>query len=567
MQGMVPGKTSLVSDALVFALFGKTLKNTNNKYIPNRNVSEKLKPYVKVYLRSDGQLYSIESYGKVVSGIMSTLGMEVLKLNDDYSVIEDLTQSSVNKTKQYIQDNIIGCTFDIFKSSIIISSSDFMNFFEGMGKDAKRKYIENIFNLNCFGEMYSLVKFDINDIKKETLFMKNEMLKYIDSISDLENKFNSYNEKARQIQENTKNKILEKYNELQKLKKEKESIKYNDVSDLNNQLKEINSKISVNEKEKRSLEQQNIEAKAEIKHSLKLINELKKIKDGLCEKCKTLMDERYDLSHNVETINNLKKNIESNEILITDKKNIIDNLRTEYDKISDIYDENIILIQKVDKLSMSIKYTSEEIKSLKAEYDNNKENNKNPYEELLSNEKKQLKSLKVKLIEYNKNLKHLDILKEACSENGVKRFILKDIVKLLNSLIQKYLNEIGSEMIVYFDETMEFKFLTQSGECEFSSFSAGEKQRIQISTMLAFRDLILNSKIFSNLFIIDEMLDMNIDSICITNIMKILKRQIDEKNQSVFIISHRSELADNEGYWNNIIKVTKENGISTYEII
>ena len=81
-----------MSDALVFALFGKTLKNTNNKYIPNRNVSEKLKPYVKVYLRSDGQLYSIESYGRVVAGIMSTLGMEVLKLNDDYSVVEDLTQ-------------------------------------------------------------------------------------------------------------------------------------------------------------------------------------------------------------------------------------------------------------------------------------------------------------------------------------------------------------------------------------------------------------------------------------------------------------------------------------------
>ena len=567
MQETVPGKTSLVSDALVFALFGKTLKNTNNKYIPNRNVSQKLKPYVKVYLRSDGQLYSIESYGRVVAGIMSTLGMEVLKLNDDYSVVEDLTQSSVNKTKQYIQDNIIGCTFDIFKSSIIISSSDFMNFFEGMGKDAKRKYIENIFNLNCFGEMYSLVKFDINDIKKETQYMKSEMLKYIDSISDLENKFNSYNEKTLQIQENTKNKILEKYNELQKLKAEKEEIKCKDMTDLNNELKNIDAKIKVLEKEKRTLEKENIEAKAEIKHSANLINELKKIKDGLCKKCKALMDERYDLSHNIETINKLKNDIEVNEKSINEKKDSIDELRKNYDELSDEYDKNILLIQKADKLSMSIKYMVEEIKNLKAEYDNNKENNKNPFEDLLNDSNKQLASLKIKLIEYDKNLKHLDILKDACSENGVKRFILKDIVKLLNSLIQKYLNEIGSEMIVYFDETMEFKFLTQSGECEFSSFSAGEKQRIQISTMFAFRDLILNSKIFSNLFIIDEMLDMNIDAVCIENIMKILKRQIDEKSQSVFIISHRSELADNEGYWNNIIKVTKENGVSTYEVI
>ena len=131
------GKTNLLIDALMFALFGKTLKNTNNKYIPNRFVSEKLKPYAKLYFRSNGQLYSSETYGRVVGGVMSTIGMELLKLDDDYNVIEDLTQSSVNKTKQYIQNNLLGCTFNVFKSSVIISSSDFINFYEGLNKDQK----------------------------------------------------------------------------------------------------------------------------------------------------------------------------------------------------------------------------------------------------------------------------------------------------------------------------------------------------------------------------------------------------------------------------------------------
>lgn len=561
------GKTSIIADSLVFALFGKTLKNTNNKYIPNRNVSDKLKPYVKIYLRSNGQLYSVETYGRVVGGIMSTIGMELLKLNDDFSINEDLTQSSIIKTKQYIQDNILGCSFDIFKSSIIVSSSDFMNFFEGMGKDAKRKYIESIFNLNCFGEMFSLIKLDINDIKKEALFSKNETLKLVDEIANLENKFNSYNEKTLQNQENVKAKILSKYNELTRLKEEQNALEYSDLSDLNVQISEYKSKISKNEKEKRALEKQQIEFKSEIKHSGNLIEELKSLKEGLCDDCKLLMDERYDLNKNVETINNLKDKLVENNEKISILKDSISNMEIEYERLSDEYHKNALIIQKVEKINTSIKFITAEIKNLKAEYDEHKKNEENPFEELLKNTKKTLKNLKIKLIEYNKNLKHLEILKDACSETGVKRFILKDIVKLLNSLIQKYLNEIGSEMIVYFDETMDFKFLTQSGECEFSSFSAGEKQRIQISTMFAFRDLILNSKIFSNLFIIDELLDMNIDSVCIENIMKILKRKMNEQNQSMFIISHRSELADNEGYWNNIIKVTKENGISTYEVI
>ena len=105
------GKSSIFCDSLFFALFGKTLKNTSNKYIPNRNVFSKLEPYVKLYLRSSGQLYSIKTYGKVSSSGMSS-GVEILKLADDESVIEDLTQSSVAKSKEYIEKNIIGCSFD-----------------------------------------------------------------------------------------------------------------------------------------------------------------------------------------------------------------------------------------------------------------------------------------------------------------------------------------------------------------------------------------------------------------------------------------------------------------------
>ena len=77
------GKTVLAVDSLVFALFGKTIKNTNNKYIPNRSMPTTLKPYVKVWLRSNDQLYSCETYGRVYGKAMGTVGMELLKLNED----------------------------------------------------------------------------------------------------------------------------------------------------------------------------------------------------------------------------------------------------------------------------------------------------------------------------------------------------------------------------------------------------------------------------------------------------------------------------------------------------
>lgn len=563
------GKTNLLIDALMFALFGKTLKNTNNKYIPNRFVSEKLKPYAKLYFRSNGQLYSSETYGRVVGGVMSTIGMELLKLDNDYNVIEDLTQSSVNKTKQYIQNNLLGCTFNVFKSSVIISSSDFINFYEGLNKDQKRKYIENIFNLDCFGEMFHLIKIDINETKKEISSTKNEILNYASSLEDLNKKFLEYDEKITSGIDELKERILAKFKELKSLEGRLSKITYDDcnsVKELKKQKQIISDEIDDLTSKKNKLEKVNIRKNTEINSINATIDDLKEISSGLCEKCVKIMNERYNYEEKQKEIISAQELIKDNEIKILDIKNLIEEKTKSLYEFRDRIEESRIIESEQNKLNISIDYTKREIKNLKASYEDIKERSNNPFEELINKTKETLKSLKERLIEFNKNTMHLEILRDACSENGVKRFIIKDIIKLLNSLIQKYLNEIGCDFLVYFDEAMDFTFLTQSGECEFSNFSAGEKQRIQISTMLAFRDLILNGKLHSNIFAIDEMLDMNVDSICIENVMKILKRKSIESNQNIFIISHRSELAEDETIWNNIIKITKEHGCSTYSV-
>ena len=219
---------------------------------------------------------------------------------------------------------------------------------------------------------------------------------------------------------------------------------------------------------------------------------------------------------------------------------------------------------------MKLEYSLTNLKSLltklKSEYNELEKVDDNPFIEILKSNESNLKSLKEQLNNLNILFKHLDILKTVCSENGVKQTIIKDIVVLLNSLIQKYLNEIGLECVVYFDESFDFKFLTVSGECEYNSFSSGEQQRIQIATVLAFRDLILNGKINSNILVIDEMLDKAVDAIGIKKIISILQRKTVDLNQALFIISHRSEITD-ENIFQHIIEVVKKNGLTSINII
>ena len=561
------GKSSIFVDSITFALFGKTIKNTNNKYIPNRSMPTSLKPYVKLYFKSNEQLYSCETFGRIYGKTMGTVGMELLKLNDDYSVAEDLTQSSIAKTKQYIVDNLLGCSFNVFRSSVVMTSYDFTDFYEGMTKDQKRKYIETIFNVDCFGEMFSLLKTNINDIKKETSFLKTSLIALTNKLDDMKKKSENFESEQKKKKEDLKAQITKKYAEYTEASKRNDEMVLEDSSAIDAEYDELtkqNGQILI---QKSKEEKEIVRLSSDITHSQKMIEKMKVITEGLCESCTQLMNERYDFKENFDTIEQstmqiAKCNAEIDELTIQSEELS--------DKIRDLRKKQIELNKKKSEkndLIFTVKELRSELKTLKERYNEFQDESVNPYEDMIASFEKDKNDSIKRLNDYLKNYKHLDILREACSENGIKKFIIKDIVKLLNSLIQKYLNEIGCEFIVYFDETFDFKFITTTGECEFSSFSAGEKQRIQIATLFAFRDLILNDKITSNIFIIDELLDANVDTACIENVMNILKRKATESNQNIFMISHRSELADNMSFWNNILKVTKENQQSRYEII
>lgn len=559
---MEVGKSSIFQDGIVFALFGKTLKNTNNQYISNRNCDKKLETYAKLTFVVDNQRYRSEC--KVTGCCQMTL---LKQINSDLDEWEDITQSTVVKTRQYIQDHILGCSFDIFKSSVIISASECVNFYEGMSKNAKRNYIENIFNLNCFGNMFNTIKIDINETKKELSYTNNEIIKTSQQLETLTSKYETYEKNLQQNLIDIKQSIIEKTEQIKQI--QENIAKYNNLIESSSISKEELTSLKENEKQlldnKRKTEREIDKAQYKIETIQKTIEEISSIKEGLCENCIKVVNQKYNFDKQVKSIEVLNDLIKKDNDIILN----IDNKYLEViDKIKKL--ENEIDILKTNetelyKLKISLQSLSNETKKEVNHYKSIKEQANNPFTDLLEQTKESLSKLKEKVLLYSKNVKHLEILKDVCSENGVKRIIIKDIVKILNSLIQKYLNEIGADYLVYFDESFDFKFITMNGECEYSSFSTGERKRIQISTILAFIDLILNGKLNSNILILDEILDEGIDSVAIKNIINILKRKSTETNQSIFIISHRSEISE-DNVFDHVIEVVKEKGISHLNI-
>ena len=561
------GKSTLMVDALSFALFGRTLKNTSNKYIPNRSVSDRLKPSVKLTLRSDGQLYSCEAYGRIVAKVMGNVGMELLRLNEDGSVAEDLTQSTVAKTKQYIQDNILGCTFNVFKSSVIMASADFMNFYEGMNRDQKRKYVESIFSLDCFGEMFSMVKADLNDTKREVTAAKNQLISLSERIDSLKAKSAGYLEDRNARLQELKGRLAGKKAEIIRLKGSLDGAEPDGVGGLKAEKARMEAELAALQRRRGDIEKAMVRLESAVAHNGRMIGQTIGMMEGLCEKCAEFVKGKYgyakyesENARHKADLGRLSAALSAVDVKATALKEGISATDAAIDR-------GIAERMRRDRVQTLLKCAVGELAELKRKREEYESGDGTPFAGILAEAERESEGVSRRLSGFLGNIRHFEVLRDATSENGVKRSIMKDIVKLLNSLIQKYLNEIGCEFIVYFDETFDFRFITTTGECEFSSFSAGEKQRIQIATLLAFRDLILSGKVSSNVFIIDELLDANVDTACIENVMGILKRKASETGQSVFIISHRSELADNMGFWNSIIKVTKENQQSRYEVI
>ena len=60
---------------------------------------------------------------------------------------------------------------------------------------------------------------------------------------------------------------------------------------------------------------------------------------------------------------------------------------------------------------------------------------------------------------------------------------------------------------------------------------------------------------------IDELVDSGMDSSGVENSLAILKKMGRENHRSIWLVSHKDELA---GRVNNILTVVKENGYTTY---
>ena len=529
------GKSTML-DAISYALFGKPHRNINRPQLVNSINNKQLLVEVKFSL-------GLNKY-RVIRGMKPNI-FEIYH-NDVM-----LNQESHSRDYQKVLEmNILKLNHRSFHQVVVLGSGNFIPFMQ-LPSYQRRSVIEDLLDIGIFTKMnmltkerFSKLKSDLLDTDNQLNIIKEQITLQSKHISDLQNIDIQRSTKASKKIDSLQSEIelLEKRNaslndsyteQLRPLisKLEKAQSKLDKLTEYKIQ---INSKISDVVKHARFYETNNscptceqdisLELKAN-KHDEASVT-AKALSDGL----KELDINITDASEKLSVIRANHSEVQSIQSDISSNQRLIGNLQAQ---ITDLQRENDVTDELTDTAAAALELDAR----------------KTHYSDTLDSKSKHLETRS-----------YYDAIGELLKDTGIKTKIIRQYLPIMNNLINKYLNIL--DFFVKFDLDESFNETIRSrhrDEFSYASFSEGEKSRIDLALLFAWRHIAkLKNSTNTNLLILDETFDSSLDVDGVDNLLKILYSL--KKDSNVFIISHKKDVLD--GKFPRKIEFEKVNNFS-----
>lgn len=551
------GKSTLV-ESLYWCLFGSTMRDIKKDKI----IHNQVKKGCEVILNFNVNNGIKETHYTITRSIEpSSVKLEVY---NEFG-IEDISLSSMPKTDEYIKD-LIGANEEVFQNAVIMTANNTTPFM-AQKKIDKRKFVEGILNLGIFGEMLLKVRGDYNDAKKENDLISS---KFIDQQKNLD----LYKRQVDKNTENRNNKILALKDKISSNIDKIQRVSNN--SSVTTRIINLQTDIASKEKDLQDLEEglTKVKDKKSGENGILLqinyeIGQLEKQKNDLksgaaCPTCKRKYDETLDLEKCIKELDNRIKPLEDKKNPI---KDILDKLIAKEAQINRVTTTTKQSLKVLNKEKSDLELASQEVSQLtqrNLEIEDEIEslrNEKDSVLELIDNIQIEIINTEKIIQDLQKKLNILENAKFIVSEEGVKTYIIKKMLGVLNTRLNYYLNILEAPCKCEFNEMFEEVIHNDQGkECSYFNFSGGERKRIDLAVLFMFQDLLRTQTGSSfSLSMYDELFDSAIDERGANKIMEILNTRVTDYNESVYIISHNKTHISGAGV-NNIITLEKHNG-------
>lgn len=508
------GKSTLL-DALSFVLFGKPFRKVNKPQLLNTITQKQL--IVEVEFSIGPNQY------KIIRGMKPNV-FEVYK---DGTL---LNQSAEMKDYQEIlEKQIIKVNHKSFCQVVVLGSATFQPFMQ-LTAGQRREIIEDLLDLQIFTTMNLLLKDKVN--------LNNEAINELTSNKKLlEEKISLMKEHLVKIQ-----------NSNEKLIEEKQSR----IAETNEQIEKLNNEYWEYEKTRQELEASLADEEAVSKKMNKLGQLRHQIEANL-----GILNKEVSFFHKYDNCPTCKQQIDQQfkSETIDNKESEIKKIQEGLEKLSEEYEKVNARINELMEIHMNVNSTNIEISRVKTkissliEYRNALEKEiQNIDQKTVEEQDNKIPDLEKKLVEleknYNECLEDRNVFSVASAllkDSGIKSKIIKQYIPIINKLINKYLSSM--EFMCQFELDEEFNEIIKSRYRDvfsYSSFSEGEKMRINLAILFAWRAIAkLRNSVNTNILIMDEVFDSSLDSNGTEEFLKIINSLTSDTN--TFIISHKTD--------------------------
>jgi len=528
------GKSTIL-DALTFSLFGKSYRGVSKSQLIN-SVNEK------------GTEVEIEfEIGTVKWKIVRCIKPNKFTIFKDDEILNQ--DAHANAQQIWLETVVLKMNYKSFTQIVILGSSNFVPFMQ-LSASNRREVIEDLLDIKIFSQMNSV-------LKDRTKIVKDE-------IRELEYKLMTLEEKY-QMQESFMSEI--------------EALGKKDISNKKKSIKElINQQEKLLEEEKdleKSLESKNNELES-FAGAREKLRKLGNLKGKITQKVTTITKEHKFFTDNV-TCPTCTQSIEEEFRInkIKDSQNKAKELQSGYKELEEaikeeelrestfikISDEVTNLTHGISQVNTKVSGFQKQVRDLEQEIqtlttqleDRNTENEK------LANFKNQFEiatadadSRKDDIIRYNFVF---DLLKDG----GVKTKIIRKYLPLINQQVNRYLQMMDFYINFSLDEEFNESIKSPIHEdFSYSSFSEGEKMRIDLALLFTWREVAkIKNSLNCNLIIFDETFDSSLDGFGTDEFLRIIRFVVEKAN--IFVISHKEGLQDK---FSNVIRFEKIKGFS-----
>ena len=534
------GKTTIVN-ALSYALYGVALTNIKKDNLINKINGKGM--LVTLSFDKDGVSYRIERGRRP-----NILKFYVNDVEQDTEESDD-AQGDMRETQKDV-DELLGMSHDMFKH--IVALNTYTEPFLSMRANDQRAIIEQLLGITLLSEkseaLKELIRISKDEIQQESANIEaakksNEKIQQsVDSLTTRQTAW--YTQQTTDLE-----KISKAINELHSVDITKELEQHTKLKAYD----EHSAKIKSLNKEKATLESAIIQAERTVK---KYTTELTTLDNKTCHACEQqLHDHKHEemtalANKNLKEATTYFNKVTADLAKINKELTAIGDINGRPKTYYDTLEEALKHQNNLTTLESQLVKRAEEI---------------DPYQEQID----ELRNTAMQEITWDRvneltNLKeHQEFLLKLLTskDSFIRKKIIDQNLAYLNNRLTYYLDKMGLPHTVVFQNDLAVEITQLGQDLDFDNLSRGERNRLILGLSWSFRDVWESLYQSINLLFVDELIDNGLDASGVEGALAVLKKMARERNKNIYLISHKDELI---GRVNNVLKVIKENGFTSY---